>query len=257
MRSTSRPDMKLYVFETGRINVPDRGMLAIGRGGKPVTIFAAVCLIRHPSGDVIIDTGMNGETWPTEQRKEIVMSPEQRVDRQLERLGLSPGSIRYVIMTHLHMDHSGWMRLFAKSTFIVRKAELRHAWWPEKWLGHLAFDDYKDTRDFTFIEPGDDEDYDVFGDGTVVCIDTKGHSPGHQSVLITLPNSGPILYAGDAVSLDEHLHESVMPAIAWRPDLAYRTICRVQHMERNGVRIFLGHDMEFYKTVRLAPEYYD
>ena len=116
-----------------------------------------------------------------------MMGPEQRVDRQLERLGLSPDNIRYVIMTHLHMDHSGWMRLFPKSTFIVRKAELRHAWWPEKWLGHLSFDDYKDTRDFTFIEPGDDEDYDVFGDGTVVCIDTKGHSPGHQSVLVTLP----------------------------------------------------------------------
>jgi N-acyl homoserine lactone hydrolase len=259
MRIASRPkNMRFYAFNAGKINAPDRGMLAAGRGGQPVTLFVAVYLIQHPRGNLLVDTGMNPVTWPLPQKDEVVFRPEQRIDKQLAKLGLDPEDIKYVIMTHLHMDHAGWMTLFPKSTFIVRKAELRHAWWPDKWVSNnLAFGDYKDTRDYNYVQLDDIEDFDIFLDGTIICIDTKGHTPGHQSVMVDLPESGKIIFAGDAVSLSESLDESIMPGIVWDPDLAQKTIAKLQHMQRNGVRIFLGHDPDFFKTVKLAPKYYD
>ena len=38
---------------------------------------------------------------------------------------------------------------------------------------------------------------DVFGDGTVVIFETPGHTPGHTSLQLKLPESGPVLLTGD------------------------------------------------------------
>jgi N-acyl homoserine lactone hydrolase len=44
----------------------------------------------------------------------------------------------------------------------------------------------------------------VFGDGTVVMINTPGHTPGHHSLLVKLPQMGPVLLSGDLA----HFHEN-------------------------------------------------
>ena len=47
-------------------------------------------------------------------------------------------------------------------------------------------------------------DHDVFGDGSAVLLATPGHTPGHQSFLLRLKNTGPILISGDAVHFREN-----------------------------------------------------
>ena len=42
-----------------------------------------------------------------------------------------------------------------------------------------------------------DDEYDVFGDGTVVIFQTPGHTPGHSSLQLMMPESGPVLLTGD------------------------------------------------------------
>jgi glyoxylase-like metal-dependent hydrolase (beta-lactamase superfamily II) len=39
--------------------------------------------------------------------------------------------------------------------------------------------------------------HDVFGDGSVVIFQTPGHTPGHSSLQLTLPETGPVLLTGD------------------------------------------------------------
>ena len=107
------------------------------------------------------------------------------------RLGYRPADVRYVVMSHLHLDHVGCMPLFPQATFVVRRQELRAAWWPD------AYERGYDLRRCS-SRPGaspisnspEGEGFDVFGDGTLVCIDTKGHTEGHQSLVVTLPARG-------------------------------------------------------------------
>jgi N-acyl homoserine lactone hydrolase len=250
--------MRLYVFESAKMHVPDRGMMAGGKpSGHPVTIPVPFYLIDHPKGLALFDTGMKLDNWPPQYRPDGDQRPDQRIDLLLAKIDVKPDDIKYVIMSHLHLDHAGGMPLFPKSTFIVRKSELRAAWWPEAFQIHYIFDDYKDTRGFDFIELDDTEAFDVFQDESVICIDTKGHSQGHQSLVVNLPNSGRFVLTADAAAMAEILDEGILPAVAWSPEQALRSVRKVQHMKREGATVLMAHDPDQWATVRLAPEYYD
>ncbi len=249
--------MKLYVFESAKMHVPDRGMMSGRPSGVPVTIPVPFYLIDHPKGLALFDTGMKLDNWPSQYRPDGDQRPDQMIDLQLANIGYKPDDIKYVIMSHLHLDHAGGMPLFPKSTFIVRKSELRAAWWPEAFQVHYIFDDYKDTRGFNYMELDDTEAFDVFQDGSVICIDTKGHSQGHQSLVVNLPNSGKFVLTADAAAMAEILDEGVLPSVAWNAEEALRSLRKVQHMKREGATVLMAHDPDQWATTRLAPEYYE
>jgi N-acyl homoserine lactone hydrolase len=249
--------MKLYVFESAKMHVPDRGMMSGRPSGVPVTIPVPFYLIDHPKGLALFDTGMKLDNWPSHYRPDGDQRPDQMIDLQLANIGYKPDDIKYVIMSHMHLDHAGGMPLFPKSTFIVRKSELRAAWWPERFQVHYIFDDYKDTRGFNYLELDDTEAFDVFQDGSVICIDTKGHSQGHQSLVVNLPNSGKFVLTADAAAMVEILDEGVLPSVAWNAEEALRSLRKVQHMKREGATVLMAHDPDQWATTRLAPEYYE
>ena len=249
--------MKLYIFESGKLHVPDRGMMSGRPSGVPVTIPVPFYLIEHPKGLALFDTGMKLDNWPPQYRQDGEQRTDQMIDRQLAGIGYKPDDIRYVIMSHMHLDHAGGMPIFPKATFIIRKSELKAAWWPEPFQVHYILEDYKDTRDFDFIELDDTEVFDVFLDGSVLCIDTKGHSQGHQSLVVNLPKSGRYVLTADAASMSEILDESVLPAIAWNAEAAWRSLKKMQHMKREGSIVLMAHDPDQWETLHLAPEYYE
>jgi glyoxylase-like metal-dependent hydrolase (beta-lactamase superfamily II) len=47
-------------------------------------------------------------------------------------------------------------------------------------------------------------DKDVFGDGSVIILNTPGHTPGHHGLLVKLKEKGNVLITGDLV----HFHEN-------------------------------------------------
>ena len=106
----------------------------------------------------------------------------------------------------------------------------------------LYFDDYKNTRDFNYIELEDNVDYDVFGDGSIICFDTRGHTRGHQSVLVTLPNSGKIVIAADAASLPENLDLMVPPGRAiYSTERGLLAIEKLRKLRDEGALVMMGH----------------
>jgi len=249
--------MKLYIFESAKMHVPDRGMMSGRPSGISVTIPVPFYLIEHPKGLALFDTGMKLDNWPPQYRPDGEQRPDQMIDKQLAKIGFQPDEIKYVIMSHLHLDHAGGMPFFPKATFIVRKSELRAAWWPERFQVHYIFEDYKDTRDFNYIELDDTEVFDVFLDGSVLCIDTKGHSQGHQSLVVNLPQSGRYVLTADAASMTEILNEGVLPAITWNAEEAYRSLKKMQHEKREGSIVLMAHDPDQWETLNLAPAYYE
>jgi N-acyl homoserine lactone hydrolase len=246
--------MKLYVFDGGRAHLPDMNHLTPDRNvGRPVTIPILSFLIDHPRGLVVFDTGIDTDTAADPI---VETSPDLRIDRQMRRLGYDPADVKYVVLSHLHLDHVGCMHLFPDATFVVRRQELRAAWWPDAYEHGYDFEGLLKTRSFKYLQPADNEVFDVFGDGALVCIDTKGHTEGHQSMIVSLPESGRIVLVGDAAQVDDNLTYKVPPGMSWSSEHAVRSLGKLEHLQAQGALLILGHELSLMKTLKLAPYYY-
>jgi N-acyl homoserine lactone hydrolase len=252
---TTAGSIKLYVFDGGRAHLPDMSHLTPDRNvGTPVTIPLLMFLIDHPKGLVVFDTGLD-----TDRVRDpfVEATPVQRIDRQMRQLGYDPDDVRYVVLSHLHLDHVGSARLFPRATFVVRRQELRAAWWPDAYEHGYEFEALLPMRQFKYLQPADDEELDVFQDGSLVCIDTRGHTEGHQSLVVNLANSGRVVLVGDAAQVDQNLNDKVPPGLCWSSQLAVHSLERLQHLQAQGALLILGHELSALKTLRIAPVYYD
>jgi N-acyl homoserine lactone hydrolase len=97
----------------------------------------------------------------------------------------------------------------------------------------------------------------VFRDGSLVCIDTKGHTEGHQSLVVDLPFTGTVVLAGDAAQVLENLTGKVPPGICWNSQLAVEATQRLEHMQSEGALVILGHELSSLDSLKLAPDYYE
>ena len=92
----------------------------------------------------------------------------------------------------------------------------------------------------------------MFGDGSVVCLPTHGHTPGHQSLKLRL-DSGDIVLAADSCYFCRTLRERRLPQNVDDREAMLASLDRLARLETSGARIFFGHDAEFWKNVPQAP----
>jgi N-acyl homoserine lactone hydrolase len=141
------------------------------------------------------------------------MTEQQGCVNELERLKIDPASVSYVLFSHLHSDHTGVAGRFPNAIHIVQRAEYEYAFTPD-WFaagGYSRQDFDRPGLRWHFLEGRFTDNYDLFGDGSVKMILTPGHSPGHQSFLITLPITGSIILTIDAAYTLDHWDEKALP----------------------------------------------
>jgi glyoxylase-like metal-dependent hydrolase (beta-lactamase superfamily II) len=87
-------------------------------------------------------------------------------------------------------------------------------------------------------------------------LETSGHVPGHQSVLVRLPETGPVLLAIDAVVLGRFFTPDRLPwpmdADAEQTRASTRKLLDVVEREYGGLVVF-HHDGEQWATLRKSP----
>jgi N-acyl homoserine lactone hydrolase len=123
-----------------------------------------------------------------------------------------------VVMTHLHVDHARAISEFPEATFIVSRAEWEAAISGGQFQGYVRrqFDHAFDYRLLDFEGPatesfaGFGRSFDLFGDGSVRCVYTPGHTLGHRSVVVRL-RAREVLLTGDAIYLRQNLDEMRLP----------------------------------------------
>jgi N-acyl homoserine lactone hydrolase len=235
--------MKLYLFQLG-----------IGREtGSPVPGY----LIQTDDGtNILVDTGFprNLEGLGEGARDRWDVAESDYVVEQLARLGLRPRDIRYVVSTHLDIDHAGGHDDFPDAEHVIQRAHyeagkhglerlqvLRPRW------DHPSLR-YRLVDGDTELVPG------------VELIETSGHVPGHQAVLVRLPETGPVLLAIDAIPRAAQLDPDTRPIGPYDADAAgVRASTRklVDLARREGVTLIVhGHDPDQWRTLRKSPEYY-
>ena len=97
-----------------------------------------------------------------------------------------------------------------------------------------------------------DGEYDVFGDGSVICLPTDGHTPGHQSLRVRLAG-GEVVLAADACYFCRTLRERRLPRRVHDREAMLASLDRLAALEGSGARIFYGHDPDFWQAVPQAP----
>jgi len=170
------------------------------------------------------------------------MTEGQRLPARLAALGLQPRDIDVVFLGHLHFDHAGGLHEFAEAEIHVHEREFAAAREPAD-IGYFA-DDF--AGPYRWMEKTGA--YDLVPG--LSAVDTPGHTAGHMSMLIELPEGAPVILCGDAADLAENLDEEVAPGLLWREreDLALESIRTLKRLAREtGAALWPNHDMSFFR----------
>lgn len=249
--------MKLFIFNCGQMITPKDNILAdFNTEQLRLVIPVPAYLVEHPrEGLVLIDCGFDYNHLPEEMKTGIAQSPLQRLTRQMHNLGYEAEEVRHVVLSHLHFDHAGQMCDFPNALFHMRKSEWRAALPPSR--GDYLLRDYEEAERFRFAYIPEDTDYDLFGDGSILCLDTKGHSPGHTSFLIALPHTGKVLLTVDAAHMSQYFETDKYYQDAWSVPCAKAAAEKLKRLKEECSLVLFGHDPACFAAVKTAPEYYD
>lgn len=221
----------------GRFTLP-KALLVFGKYFGEVYEAALKPMLVVSEGErILIDTGMGPLPEKHARFHKVIRRPGEGIEEQLRALGLRPDDIDVVINTHLHFDHCGNNALFKNAKFYVQADELRYAYAPDRFMKNAYVRSFFDLElDYVLIRGR----YRLTEH--VVLLPTPGHTPGHQSVLIELPDGRRVVYCGDAATLRECIERRNIPGVLWRADEALRSIDKLRSI-RNAIYVY-AHDNE-------------
>jgi N-acyl homoserine lactone hydrolase len=241
----------------------DQSVLTPGRGaGARVRVPIPAYLIQADGRNILVDTGMPAFCY-TGDRRALAEEGEpdppwavpygsaaDTVVGQLATLQLRPVDVGLVVNSHLHIDHCGGDADFTHCPLLLQAAALEAAraapeqydpgWgWDAPGLRHQTI-----QGDHT-LAPG------------VELLATHGHAPGHQSLLLRLPNSGLLLLTFDAV-YTEALWQADKLGAAADAAQARASMDRLRALARDtGAQVIFGHDPGQWSQLRHPPLFYD
>lgn len=260
-------EKRLYMLQSGSLKCKVHNIKMNQGCGADYEIPVPFFLITHPAGHTIIDGGNPVEVAEDPHRYwggiadtyYPVLRKEDGCVEQLQRLGIKPEDVRYVLQSHLHLDHTGAVGRFPNATHIVQRAEYEYAFTPD-WFakgGYIRADFDRPGLKWLFLNGHADDYYDVYGDGTLTTIFTPGHAPGHQSVLVRLPNSKPMLLTIDAAYTLDHWNEKALPGFLASAVDSVRSVQKLRSLaEKTGAAVVTGHDPDAWPAFKKAPDFY-
>jgi len=240
------------------------------RGAKPdwQDVPVPAFLVTHPTaGNLLIDTGLHrscshkggGNLGVASRFYRIAMNPGQSAAERLQARGITPESIRLVVMTHLHNDHASGCKDFPNATFLTDVKEWEAAHGKGKLLkGYVAeqFDLAVDWRGIDYFSEtakhfaGFSRTVDLFGDGSVHLVSTPGHADGHQSVILRLDH-GELLLMGDAAPTMAILNNEAEPLLHADRHQFQRSLreIRAYMTQTPNALVIPGHDAEAWNQL--------
>jgi N-acyl homoserine lactone hydrolase len=203
--------VKIHAIQTGTVALTTAWREGVGRGRRrllhtildrkwtePLPIYAFA--IEHPEGVILVDTGETAQAskrsyftgWhPGVRAFQEWVEPQEEIGPQLERLGIRPADIRWVVMTHLHTDHAGGLHHFPDNEILVTRAELEFgSGLRGRVRGYVANEHWPTWFEPTVLEL-EPEPFGPFPEslrlteaGDVILVPVPGHTPGQIAVLI-------------------------------------------------------------------------
>ena len=182
---------------------------------------------------------------------EIPLQAQQYLDMKKIKLTESrrakPSDITAMAVSHTHPDHIGNIEMFPTTMLYVQKAEY-------EWPGANGEPRFKPAHPVTTLEG----DHDVFGDGSVIILSTPGHTPGHQSLLVKLPNTGAVVLTGDAVHFKSNWDNRRVPVNNFSKDQTLASMQKLSDiLTTEKAQLWINHDKVQRDGLKMSPEFYD
>ena len=257
---------RLYWLDCGHSLANDESVWTPGENvGRNIEFSSTCWLIKHGSEWLLWDTGVPEATlndprgWST-LPKLIVYHLDKSLVDQLAEIGLKPGDIGRVAISHTHGDHIGNVGLFPNATVLMQRAEYTWIHSPDgpnanvNQLMALARKLLGTPKNLQLL----DGNTDVFGDGSVTLVATPGHTPGHQSLLVHLKTSGFILLSGDVAHSKENFEKDIVPSLNTSKADSIASMEKVRRLIATyNAKFFINHDKSQTDALKLVPAFYD
>jgi glyoxylase-like metal-dependent hydrolase (beta-lactamase superfamily II) len=260
-------DTKVYILDNGYIECDANWMVTgtvVGTAkmknppARWIQIPCYVALIDHPKGKILFDLGTHPDAntiyaevvlagWP------LVVNPwtlielfpyhcdeDQRLERQLALVGLKPADISTVVLSHLHFDHCGNLHLFDHADIYVHPAEV-------KANPHVTIKKPRLVDEDTEIFPG------------VEIITLPGHTDGVLGLVVHLKEDGTLIFPSDAINMATNYGPPVKASGIIHDSLSFfKSLEKVRGIEEQySGKVMFSHDMEFFNSLKKAPQYYN
>lgn len=167
---------------------------------------ASAVLVKHPRGDLLIDTGFGRQIDALFQTLPAVFRFFTRYQRTrpavdiLHAAGYDRAKLRGIVLTHAHWDHVSGVPDFPETPVWLtheERAFIAHGGMSAEPARNLRGVRY---REYVFqSQPylGFAKSYDVYGDGSIVIVPAPGHTPGSVVIFLALPDGKRYALAGD------------------------------------------------------------
>jgi N-acyl homoserine lactone hydrolase len=261
--------VRLYVFDCGTLHNPDMGRFSLKNEDVATSDMSMVCfLIAHPKGNLIFDTGaVPDDSWtptgkPITQRVTLPDGQKREADvvkslkAQLAEAGYSAADINYLALSHYHYDHTGNANEFAGATWLARQLD-RDAMFGGKASGSLQPSTFSALEKSKTIIIKTDE-YDVFGDGSVILKSAPGHTQGHQVLYVKLAKTGGVVLSGDLYHYPAEMTLGVVPTFEFNQDQTRASRKEVAaFLKKTNSQLWIQHDFVGMSKIKKSPQFYE
>jgi glyoxylase-like metal-dependent hydrolase (beta-lactamase superfamily II) len=257
---------KMYIVDNGRIECDLARMVALPKpstvdeknsAAEWIKIPVQFLYIDHPDGKLVFDTGCHPKAmegrWPIPLTKVFPYyhKEEDLFENRLAQIGVKADDIDYVVISHMHFDHTGNLFQFAnkKAQIVAQKTELDEAF---SGCGYPKEEFAMDGLKWMPV----DGDLELFEDVTLLLL--PGHTVGLQGLMITLDKEGTFVFSADACYMKRNYGPPARLAGNEFDSTAYMaSIERIRQLEKKyKAKVIFGHDWEQWLTIKKLPQYY-
>ncbi len=198
---------------------------AVGPGGEWLLRFRCFA-IRLTGGRVIlVDAGIGPVDAPAAAWAPV----PGRLPEALAEAGIAVGDVDTVVLTHLHTDHVGWAVVgdrpfFGNARYVLPRGDVDAVRQLNPSLEARLLDPLRATGQLSIV------DSDTPLAPGVEIVATPGHTPGHQSVLVTRGDERVLITGDLLVHALQLIHPGIGYAHETDPDLARAS--RLRQLDR-------------------------
>ena len=237
---TTPASMQLWRLDCGTVDVSDLDVFSDTYlyAGQKKTLTDSCYLIRHGENYLLWDAGLPGELAGTSATSgPFTTSVRTKIVDQLRQIGVAPERVNFVGISHAHFDHIGQLPDFPKATLLIGAEDYEFS---KKGEAAARFAPWMKGGAKVEALAGD---RDVFGDGSVVILDTPGHTEGHHSLLVKLPRTGNVLLTGDLYHFAENYRNRGVPGFNDNRADTLASMDRFNAIAKNlKARMIIGHE---------------
>lgn len=249
---------RIYPLNHGILKGMPETYLYNGTTEKCVDLPVWTVLMDHPQGKILFDTAMSRYTDP----KSVAVDPQQELPNVLKQHGLTPDQIDYVVCSHLHFDHSGYLDLFQNSKILISKSEYTEV--KRQYEEHCLEKGYVPddverwfSQKMNWVLVDEEKTVQKLFDGISILSFGRGHAHGMLGLLLEPQEHGNIILAGDVIYCRKNTENYDARQRAYIDKKAYDdSYDRLMQLAKEyNAEIWFGHDMEQVENIMKQKVY--